>query len=450
MLIARNKTIDKTMRRYVVYMLFGILLLLNFCEYLFFYQRDLSSRDACTERFLHDYVKGNDPTNLMNDGIQDSDKIPLLKPRRDGIEDSEKIPHLKPKEDGIEVSDTISSLKPIMDGIENSPQIHFFLNETLRMMSGNNFSACLNRVADKNRMVIVILSNGGFSPMVHNFLLHLKRIGLDKHVLIFCTDEFCVQEFSVDSRFCVMQILQHSRSGDLVRETTEAMHFRTPKYNVIVYLKWLAALAVLREGFRPWIMDTDVVVLKDPRTIVLNATFTPQGCNMYFMLETPGNLDLDANGKFLIDLDLEKTALWSNTGFMLFMEGALPFIDSIVTSMWKGQDLCRTFRDSFSFCGVDDQEFFRQYLDARTNNYQNVLYGKREGPFLSSTNCTLIPKNLLQREVEIKFDRLSPLLFQNFRVIDKYPTPVAIHFNWINGFEEKKREMQKRGYWLLP
>lgn len=401
------------MKSYFVYILVLALILLNICEYIFFYQRTISSQDACVETFLHDYGKGNDgsiaPPKLISDVVEDH---PAMK----------------------------------------SQQLHIFFDENVRIiMHGGNFSSCLKRVADKNRMVIVILSNGGFSPMVQNFLLHLERIGLDGHVVIFCTDELCVREFSVDSRFCVTHILQNSQSGDLVREPTEAMHFRTPKYNAIVYLKWMAALAVLREGFRPWIIDTDVVILKDPRPIVLDPAFTPQGCDMYLMLETPGNLELDVNGRFLVDLDVEKkTALWSNTGFMLFMDAALPLIDGIVASMWKGQDLCRTFRDSLSFCGVDDQEFFRQFLEARTDNFRTVIYGPRTGPLLSSTNCTLIPENPSHRELAIKFDRLSPLLFQNFRVIDTYYSPAAIHFNWLNGFEAKKNEMKRRGYWLLP
>ena len=253
--------------------------------------------------------------------------------------------------------------------------------------------------------------------------------------------------------------------------------FRQQSYNRLTLLKWWFALRLLREGYDAFILDPDLVFLRDP--IAYFETWAPSNCSIVSATESGQPWVHNAiavtgvvGEQIGFPDKLHKVAVW-NTGQTYLtagkaLESAIEeFIGWAESSMIAGNER-------------DDQFYFHQYMGnfytPRPDSIGNALADSvliGEGVLLSRNDrrATILRALGSEDAPRFEFDEAKPNdilpasrdlclfpLHNKFflsqiewgkRVhFDTMMTPCTIHYNYITTLGEKESKMRANGHWF--
>lgn len=194
----------------------------------------------------------------------------------------------------------------------------------------------------------------------------------------------------------------------------------------IVKHKWTLLQRVLELGFNT-LIDVDFAVLRNP-FVYLHSMQTMCDLTMYEERPLPaihGQTSWEKRNQHLLNPEV-------NTGFLL------------IKSSPNAKDLVRDFIAAPEQQGMDDQTLFNVYMKQRSGTQEsNLLLPMKD----KNTRCGN------WKGVSLRL--LSPVIvgswrqYYEFKLADwTQETPCAIHFNWLSGFEAKKKKMAAFGYWF--
>jgi hypothetical protein len=172
--------------------------------------------------------------------------------------------------------------------------------------------------------------------------------------------------------------------------------------------------------------DVDMVLLRNP----FNYIGDLPACDLFSAVDTlPPPMKSDDAKRWSMSND--NTSVWFNTGFML----------------WRSSNASQAVIEAFLGYlenqgeGLDDQAHFYAFMQAQGQ----VSSGNQPWAELAHTCATW---------AGLSFQALPPVLFASQRHLyefklaqEAYVLPYSIHFNWLSGFEEKKKRMVEVGLW---
>jgi len=175
------------------------------------------------------------------------------------------------------------------------------------------------------RTVIVVEVNSGFLDVTRNFILHVERlIPPLRNIVYAALDEGAAHELR---RMKQLTYYPEIRAHEFVNATK----YGGPGYNEIVRHKWRLALKLLHRGLHPFILDADVVLLRNP----LNFMQDLPDCELTVTAESAGRDTLRSKmnrfGRWMVaDRVAGRTndMVYTNTGVM-WMKPTLNLISAL-------------------------------------------------------------------------------------------------------------------------
>lgn len=182
---------------------------------------------------------------------------------------------------------------------------------------------------------------------------------------------------------------------------------------------------VLRLGFHVLLLDIDIVVLRNPCTYFQSLPW----CVFSFYDQT---LHVIEGQNKWVKRSQPLGEIIINTGVMLFKRTKTT--TSLVSDFIKAPIVK----------GWDDQLLFNTFMNER-------VYSRQPGSRKFGNMTTACG-----RWLDMSVRMLSPVFFGTW--LDNHQsnisdftleTPYMLHFNWLNGFDAKKRKMVENGHWFV-
>ena len=293
--------------------------------------------------------------------------------------------------------------------------------------------SAIDGVCVKTDMIIAVIVNHGFVPFAINLHLHTQRFVPPLHsILYIALDEEGYHEMY---KYGLNTI--HDDSSAIRQTFTKVgTFFRDTPYNHIVLHKWRISYWLLNKFQRAvMILDADVVFLRNPLFYLMDIPT----CDLTVTVESfsmPTLLNFNAATQYQGD----NHNIWMNTGLMLW-QYTRNSIDTITT-----------FLDPSFRLNSDDQNEFNKFVSSQVqpesgsrpkwNRCVRMAYPKMNTNSSGIFSLHVLPPPLFGSQQYIYAGLVGACM-------GDYISPYFIHFNFISGFEAKKKRMIEKGVWLL-
>ena len=271
---------------------------------------------------------------------------------------------------------------------------------------------------EMSRTVTIVESNSGFQPMLDNWLYHVNQVSPSalRSLVIVALDK--ALESNLRGRGFRVYFDDCETDNNTI--SSQAEGFRTASYNKIVFHKWKISLDGLRTGTNVMLSDADVVWLRDPLPIILESY---SGCDFLFTTDDP--------------MSSQKPS-WHNTGFVFFSSTPSTIQVIELFQLW-------TSEHAEELKGYDDQHAWKEFLTKSvtstnmTVSHCEVFVLRIDAEKNLSFSMAILPSSSFMDhkhwvEESTEFQRSAA---------------ITLHYNWLNGFENKKRAMNKNHHWFL-
>jgi Nucleotide-diphospho-sugar transferase len=304
-----------------------------------------------------------------------------------------------------------------------------------------------------NRLTVAFTS-GNFA--IHRFMLNLeimiKRLHHPFPLLHVPLDEKCLT-FMANLPNSSLNILDIGNMKDAF--SPDASEFRQKSYNQMALAKWRLALKFLELGVDVFVLDPDLVILRNP--VPYFATLPP--CDMTFQIDSFANYSgnfVRAHGGFAFE-DLGNYHLdnFYNTGFILHRSNPRTiaqikaYIDHATAEYEKGAN-------------ADDQNLwnhwiqdFMHYAEVEANA-PVLLRGEYAYEKIKNGQCFEYSFKTNSSNVAISINPLTPALFSSrpqifeVRQLDELlMQPFMWHANWLFGLESKEKIIRENNQWYI-
>mmetsp|Transcript_53519 Transcript_53519/g.88926 ORF Transcript_53519/g.88926 Transcript_53519/m.88926 type:complete len:744 (-) Transcript_53519:155-2386(-) len=246
--------------------------------------------------------------------------------------------------------------------------------------------------ASPKNALILLVTNYGFLPFFHNFQCYLQRVFFSPKYSWFTPTSYVVIATDRKAYDYLSElhypVFYNEKETGLPEELSKTHSYNTKSYNRIVKQKPFYLYFLLRHGFNVLVSDLDIVMYKDPSAFLLPST------------------------EILVSEDSRTE--WGtnlNTGF-LFVRNTSCAVETVAMWIKRNDDEGQH----------EDQQVFNQhgsnFLRLNVHSIPRMQY---------------MPKHIRTGKCKCLASDVGP---------------VAVHWNWIDGSEEKRRRMERWGDWV--
>lgn len=300
----------------------------------------------------------------------------------------------------------------------------------------NSDAYLLPPILEKFRNLATIVEvNGAFVHLAISLHLHNLRSPVPIPLIVFvCTDR------KAEARLLGVgaDVLFYQHENKQLSEKESG--FRSVEYYQLVLNKWNLMLAFLNHGMDVFIMDADIVLLRNPLfyfvdlpECVLNGVMVESRGDANSVAETSVKALMNYNSelRFSDTWEGKVTSVWLNTGFLYFKHSkeAIRLIQDFM-------------KDENRIVGTDDQQEFNVYLEKKRTK-ENSKINHLDNP----NQCSLVSG--------VSMNILSPFMFQTFNQFRYFKThdvaavPISVvHYNWNADAGWKTGRMRKNNHFL--
>lgn len=279
--------------------------------------------------------------------------------------------------------------------------------------SYTNFKDAIRKQVDEQTNTITLLeSNSGFHSMVHTWLHHAKQVGALSSALVVALDQ---SEYNRLAKLGVPVF--YDTSGTNMPFDTQAQGFRSKAYNRIVFHKWIIALNALSIGVNVLLTDADVIWLKNP---LPGLARNYPNCSILASCEDSLN---------------SEPPTWVNTGFMYLRatERTIKFITAFLR--W-----CEVHETKMQ--DMDDQYKWQMFTEKNPSMTNTPIADADQRCMSYSNGASKLDLFMLPRVQYMNFKHW------NEATHTQQSNAITLHYNWLNGLAEKRKNMELRGHWV--
>ncbi|CAI5463566.1 unnamed protein product [Closterium sp. Yama58-4] len=294
-----------------------------------------------------------------------------------------------------------------------------------------------------NGTVIIASSNAGYEDMLENWVLHLERVGLGRHFIVFAADSKSLEFARSKWPGQAIHLDLSGQFGQEERADVEgASRIGSAAFHRVASHRAIYIHHLLSFGFSVLYSDIDIAFLHNPLPF-----FQKAGPNN---IESGGGGGGGIGGSAFDASSAAADATASNSDFDMFithdqyMSQPSPYTDPIDPNLLNGLPL-------FCSCFL----FFRPTLPAKSlvGNwaFRMAKLGRQGG--LDQDQLNLVMQWMLERKVLPRIGVLPPLQFPSGQLMRDHwgkfeevrPRVVMVHANYLTGKEAKIEGLKKAG-----